>query len=207
MDNKLNVIFDLDNTLIHSVDKNKIPSTTYINLFNYKDLEPYFRVYCRPYALEVLDVCFSEYNVHVWSAGTKDYVDFIVKNILLNPNIPRLTNIKNIKRKFHTILSREDCNIKGYAGTKNMNYLFENKKFGGKFNANNTVLIDDLVDTYNINSCCVINILGFNVFKEIEKLKDKNVSEIIDQCLLGVVLLLDNYKNNNQKSVAMCNVE
>ena len=70
---KLNVILDLDNTLINTVDND--PSLPY-----YSKLYDTNALICaRPYLFEFLEWLFDNCNVSVFTAADKDYALFIIE--------------------------------------------------------------------------------------------------------------------------------
>lgn len=73
MSEKILVILDLDETLIHATDKPH-DDTWDFQVFHYK-------VYKRPYLQEFLLGLKEHFDVAVWSSASDDYVDLIVKEI------------------------------------------------------------------------------------------------------------------------------
>jgi TFIIF-interacting CTD phosphatase-like protein len=81
-----NVIFDIDNTLVHSIsDDTPIDRDVYNNLSYVK--KNGMTVFFRPRLSEFLDVMFSKYNVSVWTAANKAYAEFICKMIMKNRKV------------------------------------------------------------------------------------------------------------------------
>ena len=77
-------VLDLDETLISGIPKKQ--KHTLKKLENY-NMDNYYTIYCRPHLQEFLDYVFEHFNVIIWTAASKDYCLFIVKNIVLkNPN-------------------------------------------------------------------------------------------------------------------------
>ncbi len=99
------VILDIDETLIHSCLKDEINGKLYDFIF-----EKYF-VFKRPYLDNFIAYCYENFDIAVWSAGTNDYVNFIVSQIFPNPS------------ELHFIWSRENCTVKN-------NLYFENIYLG-----------------------------------------------------------------------------
>jgi TFIIF-interacting CTD phosphatase-like protein len=148
----LNVILDLDNTLINTFDD--YDSLIDLEIFKkpcYLDIrervyffnldEQYWGV-SRPYAKEFVSFCFQYFNtVGVWSAGERDYVDFIIENIFED-------------KKPHYSLSRDECageyndkNIKCNI-FKPLNIIFDTNNY---FTPKNTLIIDDNEYTMKMN--------------------------------------------------------
>lgn len=86
MDNRknINVVLDLDNTLIYSIEFHKLKKQTPEWLANYKYhvMDEDYVVCERPGLKEFLDWLFDNFNVMIWSAASPDYVDFIAKKIV-----------------------------------------------------------------------------------------------------------------------------
>lgn len=88
---KDNIVFDLDETLIHSenpIDHDKS--------YNYIISENNIGLFERPYLKEMLKEISTYYNIILFSAGKSDYVEAILDKI-------------GIKNQFSIILSREFC--------------------------------------------------------------------------------------------------
>jgi len=91
IETKINVILDLDNTLLCSVplfEVNNNPSVyDYLNKnLKYIDMGNIYRVYLRPNLEDFLDFLFDNYNVSVFTAADRDYAKFIVENIIKKEN-------------------------------------------------------------------------------------------------------------------------
>ena len=82
---RMNVILDLDATIISSLDPGKIIKGLSFHIMTEKikgKEVPIFYVYERPYLQDFLDYLFENFNVGVWTAATKDYGSFIVEKII-----------------------------------------------------------------------------------------------------------------------------
>ena len=119
MEDRLNVILDLDNTIINSLEEyeRKEISPEFQDQFDYKDMAAYgMRVFARPGLQEFLDFLFQNFNVSVFTAAEQEYALFIINNFLLTkPN-----------RKIHYMFFRYhvDMGIERYDGTKDLRLLF-----------------------------------------------------------------------------------
>ena len=72
---KILLILDLDETLIHATEEKVsgiVPDTTALGLY----------VYFRPYLTEFLKKCAKYFDLAIWSSGTDDYVEAMVKTFL-----------------------------------------------------------------------------------------------------------------------------
>jgi hypothetical protein len=155
MKGKLNVILDLDQTLISgeelsSFDEKK--NKDKMKKFDHATMEDYFIIFARPHLQVFLDYLFENYNVAVWTAATKDYALFIVKHfILTKPG-----------RKLDFVFYSHHCNMsqKLKRGLKGLSMLWDVFRLK-KYNENNTIIIDDNPDVLVKQACNVIQIKPF----------------------------------------------
>jgi len=173
---KLNVILDLDSTLINAVenrDKIKVPSDSGLL---YKDWIPFFRIYERPYLQEFLDYLFDNFNVSVFTAADKDYALFIVDKFVLN---------KNPKRKLDFFFFRYHVELsnKHYSGVKDLRLIWDLFKIYG-FYPCNTLIIDDLNLVEKTNPYNTIPIKAFDV---LDKNGNYNTTMVNDDSLLSTI--------------------
>src|SRR3990167_4879064 len=92
----MNVILDLDQTLIHSVpETSPIPWSEAKTFFI-----PGYRVYKRPYLDEFLRHILRDpwYNVGIWSAGTRVYVHEVIAHLIPDQS------------KLLFVMTLDDCN-------------------------------------------------------------------------------------------------
>lgn len=87
MSNKKLLILDLDETLIHSVEKplERKPDFSF-------DI---FHTYKRPFLEKFLKFCFEYFEVAVWTSATNSYALEILKNILNQNQIPTFVWTRN----------------------------------------------------------------------------------------------------------------
>ena len=78
----INVLLDLDNTLIYSISVEKIKKKPWMKKFKIYEMNKDYIVFERPGLQKFLNWIFKHFNVSVWSAATPDYVEFIAKNII-----------------------------------------------------------------------------------------------------------------------------
>jgi TFIIF-interacting CTD phosphatase-like protein len=97
---KINVFLDLDNTLIWSLDLEKISKDPpkWMKKFKYIDMPKEYRIFQRPGLQKFLNWLFKNFNVSIWSAASPAYVEFIAKNIVENDN-----------RQLEHVLNSENC--------------------------------------------------------------------------------------------------
>jgi len=89
----MNVILDLDETIITSLDENELKridtslidaQLTHVDMpqYTYCDRGERFRFYARPGLPEFLKYLFANFNVSVWTAASKSYAIFVVDTFL-----------------------------------------------------------------------------------------------------------------------------
>lgn len=169
-----NIILDLDNTLICSIEKkrskvkedvplelreNKILQPKYDKekKLEYVDMEDEYRVFLRPHLQEFLDFIFANFTVSVFTLASKDYALFIIKHIIL---------IKP-ERKLDYILYdlHGDVSEKKYDNPKWLDMLFSKFKLPG-YQQDNTLIIDDNKDVWKRQSENVIKAKFFDAKKK-----------------------------------------
>ena len=134
-----NIILDLDLTLICSIeinDRSNIDSS-----LEYKEMKNYYRIYSRPHLQTFLSYIFSNYNVSVWTAASKDYAMFVIKNFILAPDP---------SRKFQWIFFSYHCeeSKKSTGFSKKIDFLKKDCKIKN-ITTNNSLIIDDNMDVYD----------------------------------------------------------
>ena len=79
------VILDLDQTIISAETPKEIDLTGQDKIkakkFTFHDMDNYYIVFERPGLQKFLDFLFANFSVSVWTAASKDYAAFIIKNI------------------------------------------------------------------------------------------------------------------------------
>ena len=175
---KMNVILDLDNTLINALssgDRRKLPNS-YSEQFNYVDYIPFFRIYERPHLQDFLDFLFANFNVAVITAAERDYAMFIVDRFILSS-----TKIKNGKQEIVYYPNRKldfiffsyqvDIGMEIYKGIKNLNMLWDTMDSTGIFRVDNyypsnTIIVDDLDEVSQTNPYNSIRLKNFSVVND-----------------------------------------
>ena len=135
---KFSLILDLDQTIIsgeasEDLDFNKYKEKS--KLFRYDDMDGYYMIYSRPYLQEFLDYAFSNFNVTIWTAATKDYALFIIDKIIINDKPER--KLDYIFFSYHCDLSKNFFKF-----SKDLCMLWDIHKLPG-YSQKNTVIIDD----------------------------------------------------------------
>jgi len=157
----LNIILDLDNTIINSItyDRMKyVPKNIELENVDIGD----FITFKRPNLDIFLDFLFSNFNVGVYTLGSRDYAEDIVWNFIQNKS----------GRKVDFILSREDEYINAtspkYMGlglTKNLRFLWEDLKIYDYYPCN-TFIIDDNPFVKATNPYNTIHVNKFEVLRD-----------------------------------------
>jgi TFIIF-interacting CTD phosphatase-like protein len=183
--NKINVILDLDSTIIHSVEPTECLYLTpeFQNSFDHKDMIGYVRVFGRPHLQYFLDYLFDHFEVSVLTAADYGYGWFIVQNfILTNPN----RKLKYFMHNYHTEMADEM-----YGKHKDLRMCFDIFQLKGMSSCN-TVIIDDHPKVYSANGLNTIPAPAFLVMNE--KTCKPNLDMINDTFLLETVEKLDKMK-------------
>lgn len=170
---KLNVILDLDNTIINAIEnseKLKVPSTAGLT---YVDWIPMFRIYARPHLDEFLDYIFANFNVSVFTAADKDYALHIVEKFIYKNHPER--RLKFFFYRYHVEWSH-----RAYGGVKNLQIIWNMFKLPG-FYPCNTVIIDDLDQVYKTNP---FNTLPIKAFYVVDDYGEYNPNASSDTSLL-----------------------
>ena len=158
-----NIILDLDNTLVSSIKTNDSNKESLMllkkqadkdNIIKYYDLyndekRLIYVVFTRPNLDTFLDYVFSKYNVSIWTAGTRCYASFIIKNIMKN------RKIDYVFFDYHVNIS-----TRIYKQPKNLNLLANHFKLT-EYSTETTVIIDDstkISDPENITSKKIIKV-------------------------------------------------
>jgi hypothetical protein len=192
MDTKrLNVLLDLDNTIINSLEPQEIKivnpefrkfsqtlsPSPFESHFHYEDMDPFFRVYGRPHLDEFLDFLFAHFNVGVFTAAESEYALFIVKHFI-ETKPGRKVNV--IFYRYHV-----DSGEKRYGDgkIKDLRLLWEHYKIPF-FYPYNTILIDDLIDVKETNPYNVFRLKSFDVLKgnnpNEEAIYDRELYHVMD---------------------------
>lgn len=156
-----NVFLDLDNTIINSLEPEEIEnlgvkSQKRLKLFQSEPLDDDYVVFLRPKLQKFLDFLFKNFNVSVWTAGSKAYMTFIVdKIILIKP-----------ERKLDLVLNDVHCDYatKNLGCIKNLSYLWKVAQLPGYYEWN-TFLIDDLEEIYLNDKKHVMRAKSFEVLE------------------------------------------
>lgn len=171
--NKIIVVLDLDETLIHSMTtKERESYNKTINFTSHEMIGSDYIIYERPGLQEFLDFLFDNFTVCVWTAASKDYASFIVSNIVLNGRKER--KVDWFFFDYHCDISKKMSVTKS---TKDLDVLCDLFKLEG-YTKTNVVIIDDNTNVYNAQTGKCINIKEFKIASN-ESDKDNQLLKLI----------------------------
>jgi hypothetical protein len=153
---KLNVILDLDNTLINTVDFE--PTLPYYSKLYDKNA----LICARPNLFEFLEWLFDNCNVSVFTYADKDYALFIIENFIL-----RDKRGEKLNRKLDFIFYRYHVRmgIKEFGGgLKDLRLIWDTFNMYG-FDCSNTIIIDDSPDVKMTNPYNALLIYRFEAYR------------------------------------------
>lgn len=196
IETKINVILDLDSTLLCSVPLNVIEMNPEIfkelnEKLKYVDMKPFYRIYLRPYLDDFLDFLFDEFNVSVFTAAERDYAKFVVDKIVKKNH--QNSHLDFVFYSYHNMIS-----LRNYNQMKHLKMLWDDFNMY-YFYPSNTVIIDDydLVKQSNPYNCLHIKKFDINLERAV-----RNKEEILqDKSLLNVSRKLFEMKNKFEKDI------
>lgn len=173
---KINIIIDLDNTLLHSFEDNfqleLLSYNNYENKYNFKIKEKKFIIYTRPFTKKFLKYCFKNCNVGFWTAGNIQYCKLVINYLLdksqKQKSIFILARKKNNKEYtvFLDIKTQKSIKTRKINNkiTKPLNNVYQKYNIDPK----NTVILDNnpLVLQINKKNTIVINDYFYNLHKK-----------------------------------------
>lgn len=168
---RVNIILDLDNTLISSVSYNRISNTYRTLNLKHHVFETSYVIYERPGVQAFLDFLFKNFDVSVWSAATKEYVMFIVDNIVCAKRGRRL---KMVLHSAHCDMSRK---INPHT-PKDLRFIWHNPRIYG-FTPDNTFIVDDLPAVFAAQPQHCIAVPAFDVERDVAGAADNVLPKLI----------------------------
>lgn len=168
------LVLDIDQTLIGGEYVGRKTEIDLAKTFRaeFKRLEYFYVcnnnyiIFVRPYIKDFLKFCFEHFNVMVWSAAAKDYVDDIVENLILPIGMP------------FEVLSRIDCYYNGREYMKFVNHIVTEFRVS----PDNIIAIDDNPTAYN-NFDNLLLIPPFSIYS-MNTEKQKKILTIVQDKLL-----------------------
>ena len=206
MTKKINLIFDLDETLVQ------------LGEANYNDkgirLKENKYLFIRPYCKELLEFCYKHYRVSFWTSGSPKYCRKIL-TIILSPQQLKKTKIIICKYddKFLELTTKkiyepikyylDDTVISNYV--KSLNLLWTVEEFNNKFDIYNTLIIDDNFFLEKINPMNYIRINAWcrymkydNALDRLKLWLEENKKLLLKLKKKKKKLILLNILNNNE---------
>ena len=156
---KINLIFDLDETLVQMGKEDYDNKGIYLKKNKY--------LFIRPGCYELLDFCFKNYRVSFWTSGSPKYCHTILSIILTKKQIEKTKVIicKHKKNFLELKTGKTYQPIKYYLDNevvshyvKSLNLLWNLEDFNKTFSIHNTLIIDDNFFLEKINPSNYIKI-------------------------------------------------
>ena len=182
---KLNILLDLDNTLISSLSEEEECPTLKPRMkhFRWENMDGYYKVFERPGLQPFLDYLFKHFNVSVWTAASKSYALFIIEKFVLNGRP---------ERQLDYIFFSHHCkhSKKRKATQKSLSLLSTDFKLAN-YNTSNTYIIDDHPEVFEAqpNNCISVKAFEFTNRKSWED----------DELSLKVMPLLERLRPTSQR--------
>jgi carboxy-terminal domain RNA polymerase II polypeptide A small phosphatase len=158
-EDKILLILDLDETLIHSSDEEPEEGFDF-KVFNYFVVK-------RPYLDHFLDECSHYFKLAVWSSSSDDYAAMVVENIFL-PGIKPAFAWGRSKATFRPVGWYDDFSCQGFSHYDFVKRLRKIKPMG--YSLERTLMVDDTPHKLKENYGNAIYIKEFNGEKEDEEL-------------------------------------
>ena|SRR5579872_3735587 len=169
----LNLILDLDNTIISSIEMYKLSKLgNHSENFEHIDMDTSFRVFKRPYLEEFLDYIFKNFKVSVFTAASKEYALFIIDNIILTK--------PNRKLDFIFFDHHVDISERKKKHPKYLELLWKFYKFPG-YNKENTFIIDDNTLVHEKQLKNVVKAKYFDVSTKKHSVGDTFLKDVIKE--------------------------
>lgn len=157
----LNIILDLDNTIINSIayDRMKyVPKNIELESVDIGE----FITFKRPNLDIFLDFLFNNFNVGVYTLGSRDYAQDIVWNFIQNKPGRKVDFILSIEDEY---INASSPNYIGLGLTKNLRFLWEDLKIYDYYPCN-TFIIDDNPFVKDTNPYNTIHVNKFEVLRD-----------------------------------------
>lgn len=156
---RINIVLDLDNTLISAIDtteEHNMGKETLRNrqrVFKWFNMDDEFKVFERPYLQQFLTWLFENFTVSIWTAASKLYALSIIEKVVL---ADKGRELDYILFSHHCRESTRNCNCQ-----KKLSMLSEEFPIG--YDINNTYIIDDNLDVFNGQPDMCIQIKRFDI--------------------------------------------
>lgn len=180
MRRRLNIVLDLDNTLISSKDKHEVAQMSKDDRLSLLETElewgnmdgGEFKVFARPHLQEFLTWLFQNFNVLVWTAASASYAIYVIEKFILNDH----------KRNLKLFLHHNHCQ-QSYRIHDTQKKLEMLKEYAPLLTLNDTIIIDDNDEVYTSQPDNCIHIKPFDVSNEscLEDIELFNVQKRLQQ--------------------------
>ena len=170
----MNLILDMDQTLIDGMYNDDNPSRTIIN--------------ARPHLFEFLKFCFENFkSVSIWTAASRFWFN-IVNDRIFAPTLKHLKEI-GIDAKFDFVFTGNRCTTKWIYSEfhgqsvritiKRLKKLYRSRILYKKYTRENTLIVDDKKNTFSLNYGNGIEISAWDCYNhdDVELLKLKRYFE------------------------------
>lgn len=196
----MNVILDLDSTLINSVeaknlsavDPRTVAGLKYFDFIHNGMFQ--YRIFARPYLQEFLDYLFKNFNVAVFTAADKEYAYAIIKKFILCPGTRGNRKLDFIFTRYHF-----EQGINLYEKAKPLDMIWSVYSRQG-YKPDNTYIIDDLRDVWQANPKNTIHAPAFEILKHSGNSWITNPDCATDVFLKEIPGLLEYYKATSEDS-------
>lgn len=132
-DCRMNIILDIDETLGHNIKRSMWDMVPEKDKKKYDTMDFFGNVFViRPYIKKFLKFLFDNFNVSIWTLGSRDYAIWVAHNILIDNNKNR--HVKNVMWSTHdSFASQISENTYG----KDLKYLWIDKEYDDNIDPNN----------------------------------------------------------------------
>lgn len=147
---KLNIIFDIDETLVNTVKFDSFSNLKDISdnlIFKKIDLPKAKLVtFYRPKLLEFIDYCFENFNVGFWTAGNSLYCKKVLENLLTEKQFNDCNLILSREKNDYVDLKTKVVYKKvtnEFHVVKPLDLLWNDSKLSETFTKDNTIIVDN----------------------------------------------------------------
>ncbi|HNW50693.1 MAG TPA: HAD family hydrolase [Prolixibacteraceae bacterium] len=186
-ENKILLILDLDETLIHSFEEKPEEGFDF-RIFHYFVVK-------RPYLDQFLDECSRDFRLAVWSSSSDDYAERMVEKIF-PPGIKPAFVWGRSKATFRPVNGSDDFSCQGFSHYDFVKRLRKIKPLG--YSLERTLMVDDTPHKLIENYGNAIYIKEFNGEKDDEELLFLlNYLQTIKECPNVLKLEKRNWRKRN----------
>lgn len=168
MTQKLVLILDIDNTILHSINKAHIDLLhvpKFEHVFEINDYDKKFQKitylsFERPGLQPFLEFCFKHFTVGIWTAANKHYATQVLQECFLN---------KGFTPQFMLTYSHTEYSKFEHGGLKNIQYILDNVEIIGLpegITGEDIIIIDDNLSVKHTNGDKCILLPSFYVYRD-----------------------------------------